>query len=52
MEHPDAVSANRNAAMKYFGDKAIEHIRVARRTESTIAGGDAEPSSRAREYMI
>jgi hypothetical protein len=40
MEHPDAISANRIAAMKHLGDKAIEHIRRARRTESTIAGGD------------
>jgi len=37
--------------MEHLGDKEIEHIRVARRTESRIAGG-GEPSSRAREFMI
>jgi hypothetical protein len=57
MEHPDAISASRTAAVMYLGDKEIEHIRVARRTESTIAGGDEEPRrqaifARARVYDL
>jgi hypothetical protein len=52
MEHPDAISANRTAAVKYLGDKEIEHIRVARRTESTIAGGERAIFARASVYDL